>query len=240
MEQEQYALIRLAQAGDEAACARLVEENSALVWSIVRRFFGRGVDPDDLYQLGCLGLLKAIRGFDTAFGTRFSTYAVPKITGEIRRFLRDDGAVKVSRGMKERSRAVYFARCELEQALGREPTLSELSEKTGLSAEALAAAETAFSTAESLQREYEGDDFSLERVLGDSGEEDRLVERVVLDAAMNALPDRERMVIGLRFYHGLTQDRTAKVLGISQVQVSRLERRALEAMRIQMTPADKC
>ena len=230
-------LIRRAQAGDDGACTRLVEENSALVWSIARRFFGRGVDPEDLYQLGCVGFLKAVRGFDTAYGTRFSTYAVPKISGEIRRFLRDDGAVKVSRGMKERSRAVRLARCELEQSLGREPTLSELAEKTGLSAEELAAAEGATGMAESLQQEN-GEHFTLEQAIGDGGQEERLIERVALDAAMSILPERERMVIALRFFHGLTQDKTAKILGISQVQVSRLERRALETMREYMLPAE--
>ena len=238
MEPEQYGLIRLAQAGDSAACARLVEENSGLVWSIVRRFFGRGVDPEDLYQLGCVGLLKAIRGFDTAFGTRFSTYAVPKISGEIRRFLRDDGTVKVSRGMKERARAVAQARSALEQKLGREPTLSELSAETGLDAEELATAEAAVSTAESLQRENGEAHLTLEQTLGDEGQEERLVEHLALGAAIEALPERERMVIALRFFHGLTQDASAKVLGISQVQVSRLERRALEAMRKEMQTAD--
>ena len=231
-------LIRRAQAGDGEAGARLIEENSALVWSIARRFFGRGVDPEDLYQLGCVGFIKAVRGFDAAYGTRFSTYAVPKISGEIRRFLRDDGAVKVSRGMKERARAVYLARSALEQSLGREPTLSELSERTGLSAEELATAEAATGAAESLQRESGEARVTLEQVLGDEGQEDRLVERVALEAAMQTLPERERMVIALRFFHGLTQDRTAKVIGISQVQVSRLERRALEAMRAELTTAD--
>ena len=239
MESGQAERIRLAQAGDEAACAQLVEENSPLVWSIVRRFFGRGADPEDLYQLGCLGLLKAIRGFDTQFGTRFSTYAVPKISGEIRRFLRDDGAVKVSRGMKERCRSVRLARSALEQTLGREPTLSELAERTGLSAEELATAEAALGTAESLEGARIEDGLSLDRVLGDDGQEERLVERITLDAAMETLPERERMVIALRFFHGLTQDKTAKVLGISQVQVSRLERRALDAMREEMQTADK-
>ena len=238
METEQTALIRQAQAGDEAACAQLMEGNSGLIWSIARRFFGRGVDPDDLYQLGCVGMLKAIRGFDPDFGTRFSTYAVPKISGEIRRFLRDDGAVKVSRGMKERARAVFAARSALEQKLGREPTLSELSEQTGLSAEELAAAEGAASTAESLQRPSGETSLTLEQLLGDDGQEERLVERFTLDAAMDALPERERMVIALRYFHGLTQDKTAGVLGISQVQVSRLERRALEAMRKDMTAAE--
>jgi RNA polymerase sporulation-specific sigma factor len=226
-----FALIRQAQAGDEAACARLVRDNSALVWSVARRFFGRGVDPEDLYQLGCLGFLKAIRGFDTSYGTCFSTYAVPKISGEIRRFLRDDGAVKVSRGMKERARAVRLARGALEQSLGREPTLSELSARTGLAPEELATAEAATGTAESLQKPSGEAGYTLEQVLGDDGQEERCIERVALDAAMAALPERERMVIALRFFHGLTQDKTAKVLAISQVQVSRIERRALEAMR---------
>ena len=231
MDADGFALIRQAQAGDQAACAQLVRDNSPLVWSIARRFFGRGVDPDDLYQLGCVGFLKAVRGFDTAYGTQFSTYAVPKISGEIRRFLRDDGAVKVSRGMKERARAVRCARDALEQSLGREPTLSELSAQTGLRPEELAAAEAATGLAESLQRPGGETGTTLEQVLGDDGQEERLIERFVLDAAMDALPERERMVIALRFFHGLTQDKTAKVLGISQVQVSRLERRAIEELR---------
>ena len=238
MDADGFALIRQAQAGDQAACAQLVRDNSPLVWSIARRFFGRGVDPDDLYQLGCVGFLKAVRGFDTAYGTQFSTYAVPKISGEIRRFLRDDGAVKVSRGMKERARAVRCARDALEQSLGREPTLSELSAQTGLRPEELAAAEAATGLAESLQRPGGETGTTLEQILGDDGQEERLIERFALDAAMDALPERERMVIALRFFHGLTQDKTAKVLGISQVQVSRLERRALETMRGSMTTAD--
>ncbi len=238
MEADNFALIRQAQTGDEAAGDRLIRENSALVWSIARRFFGRGVDPEDLYQLGCVGFLKAVQGFDTAYGTRFSTYAVPKISGEIRRFLRDDGAVKVSRGMKERARSVRAARSMLEQSLGREPTLSELGAETGFSPEELAVAEAATGTAESLQRPGGETGLTLEQMLGDDGQEERLLERVALDAAMDALPERERMVIALRFFHGLTQDKTAKVLGFSQVQVSRLERRALERMRAQMETAD--
>ncbi len=238
MEADQTVLIQQAQRGEEAACARLMEENNGLVWSIARRFFGRGVDPEDLYQLGCVGLLKAIRGFDTEYGTRFSTYAVPKISGEIRRFLRDDGAIKVSRGMKERSRAVLLARSALQQTLGREPTLSELSAQTGLSAEELATAETAVGMTESLQGECGEERLTLERLLGDDGQEDRLVERLALEEAMEALPERERMVMALRFFHGMTQDKPALVLGISQVQVSRLQRRALETMHRSMTTAD--
>ena len=125
--EETRALLRRAQTGDVQAAEQMVEENTGLIWSVARRFFGRGVEPDDLYQLGCVGFLKAMQGFDEQFGTCFSTYAVPKIAGEIRRFLRDDGAVKVSRSMKERAQGIRTARTRLEQTLGREPTLSELS-----------------------------------------------------------------------------------------------------------------
>ena len=131
--------LQAARAGDEAACEQAIKENAGLIWSIVRRYYGRGVDPDDLYQLGCLGFLKALRGFDDSYGTQFSTYAVPKIAGEIRRFLRDDGPVKVSRALKERAAAVRAADALLGARLGREPTLSELSAHTGLEPEDIAA-----------------------------------------------------------------------------------------------------
>ena len=141
--EETRDLLRRAQAGDAAAAEQMVTENTGLIWSVARRFFGRGVEPDDLYQLGCVGFLKAMQGFDEQYGTCFSTYAVPKISGEIRRFLRDDGAVKVSRSIKERAQGIRTARTRLEQTLGREPTLSELSAETGLEPEEIAAAETA-------------------------------------------------------------------------------------------------
>jgi len=238
MREDTFSLIALAQNGDPGASERLVEENSGLIWSIARRFFGRGVEPEDLFQLGCIGFLKAVKGFDEGYGTRFSTYAVPKISGEIRRFLRDDGAVKVSRGIKERARQIRLARAALEQRLGREPTLSELAAETGIVPEDIAAAETATGPAESLQRETGDENFTLEQVLGDDGQEERLVERFALDEAMDKLPERERMVISLRFFHGMTQERTARVLGISQVQVSRLERRAIDKMREELTMTD--
>ena len=231
MEADIFPLIRLAQAGDYAACERLAEETSGLIWSIARRFFGRGVDPDDLFQLGCVGFLKAVKSFDTDYGTRFSTYAVPKISGEIRRFLRDDGAVKVSRGMKERAQSIRLARSALEQSLGREPTISELAQLTGLRSEELAIAEGATGAAESLQQESGEAQTKLEDVLGDGGQEERIVERLALRSAMDTLPERERMIVSLRYFHGLTQEKSARVLGISQVQVSRLERKALEKMR---------
>ena len=204
MNEDMPALLRRAKNGDRDAAQRLVEENTGLIWSVTRRFFGRGAEPDDLYQLGCVGFLKAVEGFDESFGTRFSTYAVPKISGEIRRFLRDDGAIKVSRSIKEQA---------------------------ALSAEEIAFAETATGPADSIQRESGEDGFTLELVLGDYGAEERLVEHVALHAALEHLPQRERQVIALRFFHGLTQQRCADVLHVSQVQISRMERRALERLR---------
>ena len=225
-------LLKAAAQGDEQACEQMLRENSGLIWSIVRRYYGRGVEPDDLYQLGCLGFIKAIKGFNFAFGTQFSTYAVPKIAGEIRRFLRDDGAVKVSRSIKERAQGIRTARTRLEQTLGREPTLSELAAETGLEPEEIAAAETATGPTESLQRENGETGFTLEHTLGDYEQETRMVEYADLREALRRLPERERQVIALRFYHGLTQQRAAELLHISQVQVSRLERRAVERMRV--------
>lgn len=228
-------LLRAAQSGDRDAAQELIIENSGLIWSIARRYFGRGVDADELYQLGCVGFLKAINGFDENYGTQFSTYAVPKISGEIRRFLRDDGSVKVSRSIKERAIVIRNARQRLEQSLGREPTLSELSADTGISVEDIATAETATGPAESLQRESGEEGFTLEHVLGDYGQEERLIERVALAEAISTLPEREQKVISLRFYHGMTQDAAARVLGVSQVQVSRLERKAVTSLRELMT-----
>lgn len=226
-----YAKLRLARKGNREAAGQLVEENAGLIWSVARRYFGRGVDPEDLYQLGCVGFLKAIEGFDESYGTRFSTYAVPKISGEIRRFLRDDGMVKVSRGIKEQAAQIRLARVELEQRLGREPTLSELARETGMSPEDIAFAETATGPAESLQRESGEDGFTLELVLGDYSAEDKMVEHVALRAAIEQLPERERQVVALRYYHGMTQQNCAKVMHVSQVQISRLERRAVELLR---------
>ena len=226
-----YTDIRAAQTGDRDAAGKLIEENSGLIWSIAKRFFGRGVDPDDLYQLGCLGFLKAIDGFDESFGTRFSTYAVPKISGEIRRFLRDDGTVKVSRGIKEQAAQIKSARLALEQRIGREPNISELAAETGFSPEEIAFAEVATGPAESLQKENGEDGFTLEHVLGDYMAEEKMVEHVALRAAIEKLPEKERQVVALRYYHGMTQQNCARVMHVSQVQISRLERRAVDALR---------
>jgi len=223
-------LIRAAQEGDRLACERVVEENSGLIWSVVRRFYGRGVEPDDLYQLGCLGFLKAVRGFDFTYGTCFSTYAVPKIAGEIRRFLRDDGALKVGRSIRMQAQLLYNTRERLRNQLGREPVLSELSEVTGLEPEEIARAEIATDVPDSLQRET-ADGLALEGMLGTEAPEEGLVESIALREAVDALPEKERMTILLRYFRGFTQDQTARVLKVSQVQISRLERRGLERLR---------
>lgn len=229
-------LIRRAQAGDKDADARLVEENNGLIWSIARRFFGRGVEQDDLYQLACLGFLKAVRGFDGTYGTQFSTYAVPKIAGEIRRFLRDDGAVKVSRSVKELAVHLRRLQNEMETELGREVTVSELAERAGVSIEEAAMCERATQTADSLQREVGEDGALLGDLLGDDGMEEGLVTKLALRSAVADLPEREAKVIGLRYARGLTQQQCAHILGVSQVQISRLERRAIDRLRQALSP----
>ena len=226
-----HELLDAARAGDREAAERLLEANSGLIWSVARRFFGRGVEGEDLYQLGCVGFLKAVGTFDPAYGTRFSTYAVPKISGEIRRFLRDDGPVKVSRSLKERSAVVRAAREKLTQRLGREPRLTELSGETGLLPEEIAETELAVSGVDSLQQSLGEDGLTLQDVLSDPEQEGRLLERLALREAVAGLPERERSVIALRYWRGLTQAAAARLLGVSQVQVSRLERRALEQLR---------
>lgn len=224
-------LIASSQLGDVQATEQLVQENTGLIWSVAKRFIGRGAEPDDLYQLGCLGFLKAVEGFDLEFGTQFSTYAVPKIAGEIRRFLRDDGAVKVSRGIKEQAATIKSVRNKLTGALGREPTIQEISRQTGFSPEEIALAETATAATESIQRETGEEGFTLENVLTDTESEERMVEKIALRQAVDALPERERLVIQLRFFHALTQQRVAKVLDVSQVQVSRIEKKAIAMLR---------
>ena len=224
-------LIAQSQAGDAEATESLVRENSGLIWAIARRYTGRGTELEDLYQLGCLGFLKAVEGFDVSFGTQFSTYAVPKISGEIRRFLRDDGAVKVSRGIKEQAAAIKAVRNALSNALGREPTVNEISRQTGFSPEEIALAETATAATESIQRQCGEEGFSLEDVLTDTESEEKMVEKIALRQAISNLPERERRVIQLRYFHGLTQDRVAKVLEVSQVQVSRIEKKAIALLR---------
>ena len=235
MTEQTVEYLRKAKAGDKQAAETLIKENSGLIWSVARRFFGRGTEADDLYQLGCVGFLKALDGFDESFGTQFSTYAVPKISGEIRRFLRDDGSVKVSRSIKEQAQKIKSVRTELEQRFGREPLLSEISAETGLTPEEIAFAETATGPAESLQRETGEDGFTLEHVLTDLNGEERMIEQVSLRYAIEQLPEKEKKTIYLRYFHGMTQESASRVLGVSQVQVSRLERRAVDKLRKVLT-----
>jgi RNA polymerase sporulation-specific sigma factor len=223
-------LLRAAQEGDKEACEQAVIENNGLIWSIARRYFGRGVEPEDLYQLGCVGFLKAVQGFDFSYRTCFSTYAVPKIAGEIRRFLRDDGVLKVGRSIREQAQTLYTAKERLRQELGREPVISELSEATGLTVEEIAQTELATDTPESLQQET-ADGLTLEGVIGTEAPEEGLVERIALRESINRLPEKERMTILLRYFKGLTQQQTARILRVSQVQISRLERKGLQHLR---------
>ncbi|MBQ5608161.1 MAG: sigma-70 family RNA polymerase sigma factor [Oscillospiraceae bacterium] len=228
-------LIARCQAGDNEARETMIVENSGLIWSVTRRFLGRGAEADDMYQLACLGFLKAVDGFDLNFGTQFSTYAVPKIAGEIRRFLRDDGAVKVSRGIKERAATIKVARNQLTNKLGREPTVSEISEITGFSSEDIAVAESATASIESIHQVTGDEGFTLENILTDTQSEEMLLEQMALRQAIEKLPEREATVIKLRYFHGLTQQRVSKVLDVSQVQISRIEKKALEKLRELMT-----
>ena len=228
---EQFTLITAAQSGDESACEQLISQNTALVWSIVRRFSTRNIESEDLFQLGCMGLLKAIRGFNPELGNQFSTYAVPKIAGEIRRFLRDDGMIKVSRVVKERAYHLGKLRDRLCQALGREPTVFELAEQSGYSIEEISEIDCACAPADSLSRETSEDGISLESVLGDCGIEDAILDSVTVSNAIKQLTTREQLVITARFFRGFTQEKTAKLLSVSQVQISRIERAAIKKLR---------
>lgn len=225
-------LIARSQAGDMAAKEILLKENTGLIWSVTRRFTGRGVESDDLYQLGCLGFIKAIDGFDIQYGTQFSTYAVPKITGEIRRYIRDDGAVKVSRSIKEQAAQIKTVRNSLFNVLGREPTVLEISRQTGITVEDIAIAEGALTAVESINQSNGDDGFTLEKILTDTDSEDVFLEKISLRQAIKQLPEREAKVINLRYFHGLTQERVAKMLSVSQVQISRIEKKAIEKLRV--------
>ena len=227
---ELLTLLDRAQNGDNDACQQVLTENVGLIWSIVKRYSGCGVDTDDLYQLGCIGFIKAVKGFDLTYGTQFSTYAVPKIAGEIRLFLRDDGSVKVGRSLREKGQTLFYTRERLRHTLGREPQLSELAQETGMTVEEVAAVELANGPLESLQQETI-DGLTLESTLGTDSPEEGMVEKIALREAIDSLPERERITILLRFFRGMTQEQTARILKVSQVQVSRLERKGLAKLR---------
>lgn len=227
---ELLPLLERARDGDQEACREVLEENEGLIWSVVRRYQSCGVETDDLFQLGSIGFIKAVKGYDITYGTQFSTYAVPKIAGEIRRYLRDNGPVKVGRTTREKGQTLRRIQERLRGSLGREARLSELAEASGMAAEEIAAIELATAAPESLQQET-AEGLTLESVLGTDAPETTLIEKIALRDAINCLPKREKWTILLRFFKGLTQEQTARIIGVSQVQVSRLERRGLTALR---------
>lgn len=228
-------LIKRCQDGDKAAREQLVTENIGLVWSIVRRFANRGYEMEDLFQVGSIGLIKAIDKFDTSFEVKFSTYAVPMITGEIKRFLRDDGMIKVSRTLKEASYKARAAKEALSIELGREPTIEEVSERTEISVENIVMSMEAGAEVESLYKTiYQGDGnaiYLIDKLEESKDENQNMVDRLALYDILNSLEEKDRNIIRLRYFMNRTQTDIAKELGISQVQVSRIEKKILKAMR---------
>ena len=228
-------LIESAHKGDKQARDILITENMGLIWSIVRRFAGRGYEIEDLFQIGSIGLIKAVDKFDTSFDVRFSTYAVPMITGEIKRFLRDDGIIKVSRTLKETVVKVQRAKEQITKMNGHEPTIEEISKEIGVVSEEIVMALEAGSEIESLYKTiYQGDGTSI--LLIDKIEEDKnaheiLINKMVLSDLIKLLTPKERKIIEMRYFDEKTQTDIAKELGISQVQVSRLEKKILARMR---------
>ena len=222
---ETLKLIELAHQGDKAARDRLVTDNMGLIWSIVKRFAGRGYEQEDLFQIGTIGLLKAIDKFDLSYEVKFSTYAVPMISGEIKRFLRDDGMIKVSRSLKELSYKGYQAQEVLGRKLGREPSVTELAEYLDVSPEELTMAMDACTDVESLHRPV------YEKVGKEDGAEERVLDHLLLKELLTSLDKEERKLIYLRYFAEKTQTQVGKEMGISQVQVSRMEKKILKNLR---------
>lgn len=229
------ALIGRAHQGDKEARDTLFEENVGLIYSVARRFLGRGVEMEDLFQIGSIGLLKAVDHFDTAFDVKFSTYAVPMITGEIKRFLRDDGMLKVSRSLKENHYRIYQVREELERRLGREPTLTEISGEIGIPMEELVLTMESKVEVESLHRtiyQGEGTEISLmDKLPEKENQQELLLDRIFLEEILDTLEPKERQLIYMRYFKDMTQTEIAGELGVSQVQVSRMEKRILQNLR---------
>lgn len=229
------ALIKRSHEGDEKARTQLVEENVGLVWCVVKRFYGRGTEPEDLFQIGSIGLLKAIDKFDLSYDVKFSTYAVPMISGEIKRFLRDDGMIKVSRSLKELSYRVYLAKEEMKERLNREPTVEELAEKLEVEKEELALALESGGEVESLHKpiyQKDGNEIQLMDKLEEKEEqEEKILNHMLLQQLLEQLKKEERQLIYMRYFANKTQSEIGKTMGISQVQVSRLEKKILGYLR---------
>lgn len=229
------ALIQRSHDGDEEARAQLVEENAGLVWCIVKRFYNRGVEAEDLFQVGNIGLLKAIDKFDLTYEVKFSTYAVPMISGEIKRFLRDDGMIKVSRSLKELAYKAYLCKERLQDEYGREPTIAQIAERLDTTCEELVQALDASSDIESLHKpiyQKEGQEIRLmDKLPEKEQEEDKILDHMMLQQLLEYLDKDERRLIYLRYFANQTQSQVGEVLGISQVQVSRMEKRILKSLR---------
>lgn len=229
-------LIALSQSGETVARDTLVQCNIRLVWSVVQRFMGRGYEPEDLFQIGCIGLLKSVDKFDLSYDVKFSTYAVPMIIGEIQRFLRDDGTLKVSRSLKETANKVRKAKDELSKVLGRLPTIKEVAERLEISPEDVVFAQEANKPPTSIHEtvfENDGDPITLMDQIADESQE-KWFDKLALNEAISGLSERERLIVFLRYYRDQTQSEVAARLGISQVQVSRLEKKILQLIRDQI------
>lgn len=231
-------LFELARKGDKAAKEKIVSDNTGLVWSIARRFMGRGYDLEEIYQIGCIGLLKAIERFEFDYEVQFSTYAVPLISGEIKRFLRDNGMIKVSRILKQNGYKISQAREALAGKLGREATIEELANETGMQIEDIMMATEANREIESIYQTVYGHDGSevylVDKLANEAESElaaEGMMNRMLIEQAMGGLDEKQRKLIELRYFQDKTQTEVAKVLGISQVQVSRLEKKVLMQMR---------
>lgn len=229
------ALIKKSHEGDESARSILVEENTGLIWCVARRYFGRGIEPEDLFQIGSIGLLKAIDKFDLSYEVRFSTYAVPMISGEIKRFFRDDGMIKVSRSLKEIAQKAYVVTEYIREKQGRDPGMEELAEEIGVAKEDLVLAIEAGSEVESLQKtiyQGEGNEILLmDKIMEEELQEEKIINQLFLKQLLNELGEREKKLICLRYFANKTQSEVGHVLGISQVQVSRMEKKILQELR---------
>ena len=231
------SLLKRAHQGDKAARDALTEENMGLVWSVVRRFDGRKAEKEDLFQIGSIGLLKAIDKFDESYGVCFSTYAVPMIAGEIRRYLRDNGMIRVSRSLKESAVQMYRCMEKLEKTLGRDPTIQEIADKMGTDPEELSLIMEANMDVESLQQvvyRNDGNEMTLMDRLEDQHDaQEVLLDRMLLDQLLSGLTEQEKQLICMRYVQEKTQSDIAGKLGVSQVQVSRMEKRIIKKIRTQ-------
>ncbi|MDO4301743.1 MAG: SigB/SigF/SigG family RNA polymerase sigma factor [Clostridia bacterium] len=230
-----HNLIKEAQEGNKDAFECIVNENIGLVWSVVKRFQGRNVENDDLFQLGSMGLVKAIKNFNFEFDVKFSTYAVPMIMGEIKRFLRDDGIIKISRGLKETAFKAMKAREILILKNNKEPTIDEIAEYINIDRETLTMAINSSREVDSIDREIETDNGKdmkiIDTIAAEEDKSEKIVDNIVINETLNKLDERERRIVLMRYIDELTQSEVAKIIGVSQVQVSRLEKKILLKMR---------